>query len=91
MPVQQPRAAFEPISPDLDIAALVDSTPNFEFVSRINCDSIDTRGLEDFERLVWLHVVCTGKPLVVGGFNERLDASIFSEKWLRRHYSQKST
>ena len=90
MPGQQPRAAFEPIPPDLDISALVDSTPNFEFVSRINCDSIDNFGIEKFESLVRLHVIYTGKPLVVGGFNERLDASIFSEKWLRRHHSQKS-
>lgn len=90
MPAQRPRAAFEPISPDLDIMNLVDSTPNFEYVSRIHCDAIDANGLENFEKLVWLHVVLGGKPLVIEGFNQRLDSSIFSEKWLRSHYSMKS-
>jgi hypothetical protein len=90
MPAQRPRAAFEPISPDLNITDLVESTPNFEFVSRINCNSIDTNGLESFEKLVWLHVVRGGKPLVVEGFNRRLDSHVFTEKWLRRHYADKS-
>ncbi|KAK6819792.1 hypothetical protein RU639_007290 [Aspergillus parasiticus] len=90
MPAQRPRAAFEPISPDLDIAHLVDSTRNFEYVARIHCDAIDANGLENFEKLVWLHVVLGGKPLVVEGFNQRLDSSIFSEKWLRSHYSMKT-
>ncbi|KNG80452.1 JmjC domain protein [Aspergillus nomiae NRRL 13137] len=90
MPAQRPRAAFEPISPDLDVADLVDSTPNFEYVARIHCDAIDANGLENFEKLVWLHVVLGGKPLVIEGFNQRLDNSIFSEKWLRSHYSMKT-
>lgn len=89
MPAQRPCAAFEPLSPDLDLAALVDSTPNFEYVARIHCDAIDENGLESFEKLVWLHVVLRGKPLVVEGFNQRFDRSIFSEKWLRGHYSTK--
>ncbi|GAB1191493.1 hypothetical protein APSETT444_000672 [Aspergillus pseudonomiae] len=90
MPAQRPRAAFEPISPDLDVADLVDSTPNFEYVPRIHCDAIDANGLENFEKLVWLHVVLGGKPLVIEGFNQRLDSSIFSEKWLRSYYSMKN-
>ncbi|PWY63544.1 JmjC domain protein [Aspergillus heteromorphus CBS 117.55] len=90
MPAQRPRAAFEPLSPDLDIASLVGSTPNFEFVARIHCDSIDENGLDIFEKLVLLHVVRGGKPLVVEGFNHRLDKSIFSEKWLKNHYSTKT-
>lgn len=89
MPDQRARAAFEPIPPDLDVEALVESTTNFEFVSRIHCDSLDKNGLENFEKLVWLHVFFSGKPLVIEGYNERLDTTVFSEKWLRRHYSQK--
>lgn len=89
MPSQRPRAAFEPISPELDVQALVDSTPNFEFVVRFHCDAIDEYGLEKFDELVWRHVVQAGKPLVVEGFNERLDNSIFSENWLRTHYGKK--
>lgn len=90
MPAQLPRAAFDPISPDLDVRSLVESTPNFEYVARIHCDSIDEHGLETFEKLVLLHVVLGGQPLVIEGYDQRLDKSIFSEKWLRDNYSKKS-
>ncbi|PLB54319.1 putative JmjC domain protein [Aspergillus steynii IBT 23096] len=90
MPNQRPRAAFEPLPPDLDVPTLVKSTPNFENVARIHCDAIDANGLESFEKLVRLHVVLGGMPLVVGGFNKRLDSSIFSEKWLRGEHGAKS-
>ncbi|RAL05690.1 putative JmjC domain protein [Aspergillus ibericus CBS 121593] len=90
MPAQRPRAAFEPLSPDLDLKSLVEATPNFEYAARIHCDAIDENGLEIFEKLVLLHVVRGGKPLVVEGFDRWLDGSIFSEKWLRNHYSAKT-
>ncbi|EAW10061.1 putative JmjC domain protein [Aspergillus clavatus NRRL 1] len=90
MPAQRPRAAFEPIPPNLDVAALVDSTPNFEYVVRIDCNAIDEHGLGNFEKLVRLHVILGGKPLVVEGFHERLDHSVFSETWLRMHHSDKT-
>ncbi|KAL2819942.1 hypothetical protein BDW59DRAFT_119432 [Aspergillus cavernicola] len=89
MPAQRPRAAFEPLSPELDVPELIASTPNFEEVVRINCDAIDDNGLENFEKLVLLHVIVRGLPLVVEGFDKKLDSSIFSEKWLRNHYSAK--
>jgi len=90
MPAQRPCAAFEPISPDLDVAALVESTPNFEFAVRIHCDAIDEQGLENFEKLVLLHVVLGGKPLVIEGYDKRLEKWIFSEQWLKDNYSTKS-
>lgn len=90
MPAQRPRAAFEPISPDLDIQELLDSSSNFEVADRIHCDALDEYGLEKFGELVALHVVDGGKPLIVEGFNERLDSSVFSEKWLRTHHGKKS-
>lgn len=90
MPAQRPRAAFEPISPDLDIQELLDSSPNLELADRIHCDALDEYGLEKFEELVALHVVNGGKPLIVERFNERLDSSVFSEKWLRTHHGKKS-
>src|ERR1700761_4330596 len=90
MSPRRPRAAFEPLPPDLNITRLVESTANFEFAARIHCDSIDNLGLKEFEELVHLHVVLGGKPLVIEGFHERLDKSIFSEKWLRAHYANKS-
>ncbi|KAL4929616.1 putative JmjC domain protein [Aspergillus undulatus] len=89
MPAQRPRAAFEPISPDLNVAELIKSSPNFEDVVRIHCDAIDENGLENFEKLILLHVIMRGLPLVVEGFDKQLDRAIFSEKWLRNHYAAK--
>lgn len=86
MPPQRSRAAFEAIPPDLDVVKLVNSTPNFEYVDRIHCDSIDELGLDNFEKMVLGHVILSGKPLVIEGFNDRLDKSIFSEKWLLKHH-----
>ena len=91
MPARRPRAAFEPIPPDIDLYDLVESTQNFEFVVRIHCDAIDKQGLESFEKLVLLHVILGGKPLVVEGYETRLESRIFSEPWLRDNYSAKST
>ncbi|KAI5279049.1 hypothetical protein KEM54_004376, partial [Ascosphaera aggregata] len=51
MPARHPRAAFEPISPDLDVDALVTSSPNFQHAVRIPCEAIDQRGTDAFERL----------------------------------------
>jgi hypothetical protein len=90
MPLQTLRAAFEPISPGIDVPALVESTPNFEFVVRIPCDAIDEQGLDTFERLVLLHVIIGGKPLVVEGYQNRLEKWIFAEQWLRDNYATKS-
>ncbi|KAJ0414112.1 hypothetical protein BJY00DRAFT_45623 [Aspergillus carlsbadensis] len=89
MPAQRPRAAFEPLSPDLNVSELVNSTPNFEQVVRIQCDAIDENGLENFEKLVLLHVIVRGLPLVIEGFDKKLDNAVFSDKWLRNHYSAK--
>ena len=89
MPAVRPCAAFEPISPDLDLAALVESTPNFEYVVRIHCDMIDAQGIQAFEKLILLHVVLGGKPLVVEGYQDRLDRWTFALQWLRDNCSQK--
>lgn len=87
--LQLPRAAFEPISPDLNLTELVESTPNFEYVVRIHCDAIDEQGIENFEKLVQLHVVLGGKPLVVEGYQERLEKWIFSLQWLKDNHGNK--
>jgi hypothetical protein len=89
MPAHRTRLAFEPLSPVLDIHRVVESTPNFEFAMEITCDSIEEFPLEDFERLVLFQVVLSGRPLVIRGFHQRLDKSIFSEKWLREKYAKK--
>ncbi|KAI4789590.1 hypothetical protein E4T44_12524, partial [Aureobasidium sp. EXF-8845] len=89
MPAQRPRAAFEPIAPDFDIHGLIESTPNFSFVDRISVDQIDEQGVAAFEKLVLLHVIIGGKPLVVDGFENRLDPWTFSPKWLNDNVGSK--
>ncbi|OAP60949.1 hypothetical protein AYL99_05951 [Fonsecaea erecta] len=89
MPSTRPCAAFEPISPDFDLKALVESQPNFEWVVRIHCDMIDHQGLENFEKLVLIHVILGGKPLVIEGYEERLDKWTFALQWLRDNCGSK--
>jgi hypothetical protein len=91
MPAQRPRAAFEPISPDFDLHELVESTENFEWVYRIHYSKIEEHGVEQFEKLVLLHVVIGGKPLIIDGFHERLDPWIFNSRWLRDNHGDKGT
>lgn len=82
MPASRPRAAFEPIAPDFDVKALVENNQNFSYVDRISCDMIDQQGMNAFEKLVLLHVVIGGKPLVIDGFEDRLDPWTFTPRWL---------
>lgn len=89
MPAQRPSASFDPIPPDLDLAALVEETPSFEYVVRISCDMIELQGLEAFEKLVLLHVIIGGKPLIVEGCQHRLDEWTFSSQWLHDNHGKK--
>lgn len=89
MPATRRSAAFDPISPDLDLDALVQQTPNFEYVTRISCDMIETQGLEIFEKLVLFHVILNGKPLVIEGFHKRLDEWTFTSGWLQDNHGEK--
>ncbi|KAL8728974.1 MAG: hypothetical protein Q9166_005069 [cf. Caloplaca sp. 2 TL-2023] len=89
MPTARRSAAFDPISPDLDLDALVQQTPNFEYVTRISCDMIETQGFETFEKLVLLHVLIGGKPLVIEGFHKRLDEWTFTSAWLQDNHGKK--
>ena len=89
MPAQRPSASFQPISPDLDLAALVESTPNFEYVVRISYDMIEQQGLEQFEKLVLLHVIIGGKPLVIEGVHAHLDEWTFTSQWLKDNHGKK--
>ncbi|KAI4090330.1 MAG: hypothetical protein LQ339_008387 [Xanthoria mediterranea] len=89
MPTARRSAAFDPISPDIDLDVLVQQTPNFEYVTRISCDVIETQGLDTFEKLVLLHVLVGGKPLVVEGFHKRLDEWTFTSAWLQDNHGKK--
>lgn len=84
-----PQAKFDPIPPDLDLSALVEKTPNFDYVVRIAADQIYELGLEQFEKLVLLHVIVGGKPLVVEGWNKSLPPWLFSQTWLEDNVGKK--
>lgn len=86
---QHPQAKFDPIPPDLDLHALVERTPNFHWVLRISAAQIRNLGPQEFEKLVFLHVVHGGKPLVIEKWNDRLPKSLFSAQWLEATYNKK--
>jgi hypothetical protein len=84
-----PQAKFDPIPPDLDLSALVEKTSNFDYVIRISTDQIRDLGLYEFEKLVLLHVIIGGKPLVVEGWNRSLPPWLFSSTWLEDNMGKK--
>lgn len=81
------RAVFKPFPPDLDLDNLVATEPQVEYAKRIHCNAIDEWPREDFEKLVHLHVVKLGMPLVVEGFQDRLHKGLFTRKWLKGNHS----
>ncbi|RYO79640.1 hypothetical protein DL762_008080 [Monosporascus cannonballus] len=84
-----PQAKFDPIPPDLDLHALVDRTPNFDWVVRISLSQIRRLGPSGFEKLVQLHVIEGGRPLVIEGWDRVLPPDLFSAKWLEKTYDKK--
>ena len=90
MPSTRSRATFDPISPSFNLSDLVEQTQNFQYVDRISCDMIDQQGMEAFDKLVLLHVIIGGKPLVIDGYQTRLDEWTFSSKWLQDNHGDKS-
>ncbi|KAF2642371.1 hypothetical protein P280DRAFT_547862 [Massarina eburnea CBS 473.64] len=89
MPAARPRASFEPIPPDFDVRTFVETADNFRYADRISREMIEEQGLERFEKLVLLHVIIGGKPLVIDGFEEVLDPWTFTPSWLRDNHGQK--
>lgn len=86
---QHPQAKFDPIPPDLDLHELVERTPNFHWVLRISAAQIRNIGPQEFEKLVVLHVIHGGKPLVIEKWNDRLPKSLFSSQFLETAYNKK--
>ncbi|UPX17024.1 uncharacterized protein EKO05_0007401 [Ascochyta rabiei] len=89
MPATRPRASFEPIPPDFDVRTFVENADNFQYVDRISYEMIATNGIEQFEKLILLHVIIGGKPLVIDGFEEVLDPWTFTPSWLRDNHGDK--
>ncbi|KAL7930946.1 hypothetical protein V8C35DRAFT_311820 [Trichoderma chlorosporum] len=86
---QHPQAKFDPIPPDLDLQSLVDHTPNFRWAQRVSRSQIRNLGQHDFEKLVAIHVIAGGKPLVIEGWDKALPSSLFSAGWLEDAYDKK--
>lgn len=89
MPAFHPQAKFDPIPPDLDLHQLVDSTPHFEWVLRVSVAQIRNLGQTEFERLVLLHVIQGGRPLVIEKWDQVLPKNMFNAEWLENHYDKK--
>lgn len=84
-----PQAKFDPLPPDLDLSVLVEKTPNFDYVIRISVDQLHDLGLQEFEKLVLLHVIIGGRPLVVEGWQPELPPWLFSPTWLQDNVGKK--
>ncbi|KAI1130385.1 hypothetical protein F5Y10DRAFT_235997 [Nemania abortiva] len=84
-----PQAKFDPIPPDLDLHGLVDRTPNFDWVTRISIAQIRRLGPAGFEKLVQLHVIEGGRPLVIEGWDRVLPKDLFSAAWLEKTCDKK--
>ena len=89
MPAQRVAAPFQPISPDLDLDSLVEASSNFEYVPRIPFENIEVQGHDAFDKLVLIHVIINGRPLVVEGCHRNLDQWTFSSTWLRDNFGSK--
>ncbi|KAI1293322.1 hypothetical protein F5Y03DRAFT_331628 [Xylaria venustula] len=84
-----PQAKFDPIPPDLDLHSLVDRTPNLDWVTRISIAQIRRLGPAGFEKLVQLHVIEGGRPLVIEGWDKVLPKDLFSATWLEKTCDKK--
>jgi hypothetical protein len=50
---------------------------------------IDHQGIDAFEKLVLIHVILGGKPLVIEGYERRLDRWTYAVQWLRDNVGSK--
>ena len=86
---QHPQAKFDPIPPDLDLHGLVDRTPNFKWVQRVSRAQIRNLEQQEFEKLIAIHVIAGGKPLVIDGWDSFLPRWLFNAGWLEKTYDKK--
>ncbi|KAM0235524.1 hypothetical protein ACHAPO_005812 [Fusarium lateritium] len=84
-----PQAKFDPIPPDLDLYSLVDKTSNFQWVQRVSRSQIRSLGQQEFEKLVLIHVIIGGKPLIIDGWDGVLPKSLFDVAWLEKTHDKR--
>ncbi|KAL4727545.1 hypothetical protein ACLX1H_004228 [Fusarium chlamydosporum] len=83
-----PQAKFDPIPPDLDLYSLVDKSPNFKWVQRVSRNQIRSLGQQEFEKLVLIHVIIGGKPLIIDGWDAALPKGLFDVAWLEKTHDK---
>jgi hypothetical protein len=88
-PQSHPQAQFVPISPELDLSALVENTPNFDYVTRLPREILEEHSIQSLEQLVLLHVVIGGKPLVIEGWEDKINPYLFGPEWLQQNMDKK--
>lgn len=81
-PQNHPQAQFLPISPAFDLNALVENTPNFDFVTRLSVEQLAQHTIQSFEALVLALVIQSGKPLVIEDYQYALPEELYSSTWL---------
>ncbi|TVY23250.1 hypothetical protein LHYA1_G007294 [Lachnellula hyalina] len=90
-PSSHPQAQFVPISPDLDLGALVENTDNFDYVTRLSTEKLQEHSIQSFEALVLAVVIQSGKPLVIEDWPEKsLPPWLFSRHWLEENMGTKA-
>jgi hypothetical protein len=86
MPSQtHPQAQFVPISPDFDVAALVENAPNFDYVRRVSTEELKEHSIQTFEALVLAVVIQAGRPLIIEDWGNALPRDLFSKQWLENN------
>ncbi|TVY47111.1 hypothetical protein LOCC1_G001733 [Lachnellula occidentalis] len=91
MPSSHPQAQFVPISPDLDLGALVENTDNFDYVTRLSTEKLQEHSIQSFEALVLAVVIQSGRPLVIEDWPEKsLPPWLFSRQWLEENMGTKA-
>jgi hypothetical protein len=83
MPSQtHPQAQFVPIPPNFDLAALVENSKNFDYVTRLSTNKLKEHSIQSFEALILAIVIQSGKPLVIEDWQGSLPPLLFGRKWL---------
>ena len=79
----RPRAQFIPLSPIINLDALVRDNESLNEVRRIPLAALEEHTVQSLEQLVYLHVVIEGRPLVLEGWGSYLPPWLFTSKWLK--------
>lgn len=87
--LSHPQAQFVPISPDFDLTGLVESTDNFDYVTRLSTEKLKEHSIQSFEALILAVVIQSGKPLVIEDWGDSLPPWLFSRKWLEENLGTK--